>query len=98
MALGNDSQGAVGHGLPVDGETRGHGALEKVEILDIAFAEAGILVKAIEGIFRAGRLPMHLVADLLDVRSEKGLEEGVKLVAAAHTFHEGTDPGGPMRL
>jgi hypothetical protein len=75
VAPRDDAQRAVLGGLPIDGETGGDGALRgNRTILDSAFAKARVLVKAVRGVFGSRRLPMHLMGDLLDVRTEEGLE------------------------
>src|SRR5207244_1425625 len=70
MATGKDHHAAVVDGVPVDGDHRLHVRARQVAIGGTWAPKATILMKGM-AVGNAGRLPAHLIDDLLEIVSEK---------------------------
>ncbi len=97
MTARDDTQGAVGGGLRVDGQSGGHGAPQHIAG-GRGVAETRILVVAVEGVLGPGRLPVDLVGDVADVAPQQGLEQVEVTPVATQLLEIGTDPRRPVRL
>ncbi len=91
VAAGHDLQTAVLLGGAVDGEAGGDGRLGDV-VERALLAEAQILVEAVAGEIGAGRLPVQLLGDLLDVLADQAFEQQQVAPVAAETLEIGVDP------